>query len=386
MGAGRSARPKKVNDEQVTLLLQDLVRIPSVSPEGDPGTPLKNTGEARIAAYIAEFLRKLALDVEVREIEPGRPNVIGRFSSQGARQSVAFAPHTDTVSVAGMTIDPFAAELRDGRLYGRGACDTKGSLAAMLAGLANAVRQREFREGGLDVWFCALMGEESGSHGARALLERGFKADFAIAGEPTNCRVVHTHKGAMAFKIIMRGRSVHSSMPERGESAIKKMAEVVDYLLGEYTGSLQQICNALLGSPTINVGIIRGGSQTNIVPDYCEIEVDRRTLPGESHDEILRHLRERLSAEVKLLGVCPPLSTDPQHPFIRALGRETIGAPWFCDAAVFAQHGIPAVAFGPGDVAQAHTADEFVEMDDVFQATRVIENFLLSCCRISQPE
>jgi acetylornithine deacetylase/succinyl-diaminopimelate desuccinylase family protein len=386
MGAGRSTESKKVNDEQITRLLQDLVRIPSVSPCGDPGTAAKNTGEARIAEYIADFLRKLALDVEVCAVEPGRPNVIGKFSSQGSRQSVAFAPHTDTVSVAGMTINPFAAEVRDGKLYGRGACDTKGSLAGMLAGLANAVRRREFREGGLDVWFCALMGEESGSHGVRALLERGFKADFAIAGEPTNCCVVHTHKGAMAFKVITRGKSVHSSMPERGESAIKKMAGVVDYLLGEYTESLQQVHNAALGPPTINVGIIRGGSQTNIVPDYCEIEVDRRTVPGESHDAIVKHLRERLSVEIELLGVCPPLYTDPQHPFIRALGRETVGAPWVCDAAVFAQYGIPAIAFGPGDSAQAHTADEFVEMGDVFQAAKVVENFLLSCCRTSPRE
>jgi acetylornithine deacetylase/succinyl-diaminopimelate desuccinylase-like protein len=256
----------------------------------------------------------------------------------------------------------------------------------MLAGLANAVRQREFREGGLDVWFCALMGEESGSDGARALLRRGFRADFAIAGEPTNCRIVHTHKGAMAFKIITRGKSVHSSMPERGESAIKKMAGVVDYLLGEYSESLKRIQDPILGSPTINVGIIRGGSQTNIVPDYCEIEVDRRTVPRENYEEILRQLRERLSVEVEIIGACGPLYTDPQNPFVCALGRETVGAPWFCDAAFFAAAGIPAVAFGPGDGAQAHTADEFVEMGDVFQAATVVENFLLSCCQSSQRE
>ena len=370
-----------MNDEQITRLLQDLVRIPSVSPDGDPGTPTKNTGEGRVAEYLSDFLRKLALDVEVHEVEPGRPNVIGRFSSRGGRKSLAFAPHTDTVSVAGMTTDPFAAEVRAGKLYGRGACDTKGSLAAMLAALTNAVRQREFREGDLDVYFCALMGEEGGSHGARALLQRGFKAGFAIAGEPTNCRVVHTHKGAIAFRIITRGKSVHSSMPKRGDSAIKKMAAVVDYLLGEYTDSLAQIHNPALGSPTTNVGIIRGGSQTNIVPDYCEIEVDRRTLPGENHDEILQQLRERLSVEVELIGVCAPLYTDPQNPFIRALGRETVGAPWFCDAAVFAEHGTPAIAFGPGNVAQAHTADEYVELDEVFRATQIVEKFLLSGCR-----
>jgi len=370
-----------VNDEQITRLLQDLVRIPSVSPDGDPGTATQNTGEGRIAEYVGDFLRKLALDVEVHEVKPGRPNVIGKFTSRGSRKSVAFAPHTDIVSVAGMTIDPFGAEVGDGKLYGRGACDTKGSLAAMLAALTNAVRQREFREGDLDVYFCALMGEESGSHGARTLLQRGFKADFAMAGEPTNCRVVYTHKGAVAFRIITRGKSVHSSMPERGDSAIKKMAHVVEYLLGEYTDSLAQLHHPALGSPTINVGTIRGGSQTNIVPDYCEIEVDRRTLSGEDHEEILRHLRERLSVEVELIGACAPLYTDPQNPFIRALGQETVGAPWFCDASIFAEHGIPAVAFGPGNMAQAHTADEFVEMEEVFRATHIVEKLLLTGCR-----
>jgi len=133
-----------------------------------------------------------------------------------------------------------------------------------------------------------------------------------------------------------------------------------------------------LGSPTTNVGLIRGGSQLNIVPDYCEIEVDRRTVPGETHEEILRHLRERLSVEVELIGVCDPLYTDPQNPFVRALGQETVGAPWFCDAAFFAKSGIPAVAFGPGSIAQAHTADEFVELDEVFRAARIIEKFLLA--------
>ncbi len=367
-----------MNDEQITRLLQDLVRIPSVSPFGDPGTEPKNTREARLAEYVADFLRKLALDVELYEVEPGRPNVVGKFCSRGSRKSVALAPHTDTVSVAGMTVNPFGGEIRDGKLHGRGACDTKGSVAAMLAALANAVREKEFREGGLDVWFCALMGEESGSHGARALLERGFRTDFAIAGEPTNCRVVHTHKGAVAFKIITRGRSAHGSTPERGESAIQKMAGVVDYLLGEYSESLRRVRDPILGSPTTNVGLIRGGSQLNIVPEYCEIEVDRRTVPGERHEEILRHLRERLSVEVELIGVCDPLYTDPQNPFVCALGQETVGAPWFCDAAFFAKSGIPAVAFGPGSSDQAHTADEFVELDEVVRAAGIIGKFLLA--------
>jgi acetylornithine deacetylase/succinyl-diaminopimelate desuccinylase family protein len=398
-----------MNDEQITRLLQDLVRIPSVNPSGDPGTAAKNTGEARMAEYVADFLRKLALDVELHEVEPGRPNVIGKFASRGGKRSLALAPHTDTVSVAGMTIDPFGGEVRDGKLYGRGATDTKGPMASALAALANAVRQKEFREGNLDVYFCALMGEESGNDGARALMEREFKVAFAIACEPTDCRVVYTHKGALWFKVITRGRSVHGSIPDKGESAIKKMAEVVQYVLGEYTQQLRKHDNKTLGAPTVNIGVIRGGAQTNIVPDYCEIEVDRRTVPGEKHEEILSQLRDalnRLPVETDIIRDCHPLFTDPKNAFVQKLteavadmvvrGQETdaqreasldaprstldvlVGAPWFCDAGIFAENGVPAVAFGPGSVAQAHIADEFIELREVDRAARITERFLLA--------
>ncbi len=388
MGARGTAPTQTVNDEQIQHLLQDLVRIPSVSPHGDPGTGHENTGEARIAEYVAEFLRKLALDVELREVAPGRPNVIGKFTSRGAKRSLAFAPHTDTVSVAGMTINPFAAEIRDGKLYGRGASDTKGSLAAMLAALANVVRQKEFREGDLDVYFCALMGEESDDYGAKALVESGFKVDFAVVGEPTNGRIVYTHKGAISCKVITRGRSVHGSMPEQGVNAIGKMAEVVQYLLGDYTRALAETVDPVLGAPTVNVGTIRGGTQSNIVPDYCEIEVDRRTVPGEVQEEILTPLRNRFRQFpiiTEVLSDCPPLRMDPHSPFVQELAEATadaknalVGAPWFCDAGILAQHGIPAVAFGPGSIVQAHTADEFVECQEVLRAAQVLERFLLA--------
>ena len=190
-----------MNEEQITRLLQYLVRIPSVNPHGDPGTDPGRTGEARMVAYLGDFFRKLGLDVECQEVEPGRANVLARFASRGGKRLLALAPHTDTVSVAGMTIDPFGGEIRAGRLSGRGATDTKGSLAALLAGLANALRQKAFREGDLDVCFCGLMGEESGNDGARALMQRGFRADFAIAGEPTDCRIVYAHKGALWLRM-----------------------------------------------------------------------------------------------------------------------------------------------------------------------------------------
>ena len=398
-----------MNNEQIGRLLQDLVRIPSVGPHGDPGTDAKNTGEARMVEFLADFLRKLALDVQIQEVEPGRPNVIGKFSSRGGKHAVALAPHTDTVSVAGMTIDPFGAEMRDGKLFGRGATDAKGSMAAMLAALANVVREKTFCEGDLDVYFCGLMGEESGNDGARALATQGFRPDFLIAGEPTECRIVYTHKGSMWFKLITRGRSAHGATPERGENAISKMAEVVRYLLGDYADSLRRSglpAATTLGPPTVSIGVIRGGAQTNIVPNYCEIEVDRRTLPGEDHGKIVAELCDRLHVEAQGVRDCPPLYTHPENMFVQRLADAVVGplpsagvsfssrggtrlpthsqdalvgASWFCDAAVFSEHGVPAVAFGPGDIAQAHTADEFIELREVFRAAQILERFLISC-------
>ncbi len=362
-----------MNTDHVTGLLQELVRIPSVTPVGNPGTT--RTGEAELAGFVANFLRKLSLDVEVQEVRPGRPNVIGHFASRGGKRRVALAPHTDTVSVTGMTIDPFGGEVRDGKLFGRGACDTKGSVAAMLGALARCVRAGEFRAGDLDVDFCAVMGEETGSDGARALCARGYRADFAIAGEPTNCRAVHAHKGSLWFKVITRGKSCHASTPELGKNAVVKMAAVIPGLLDR---SRWPAPDPVLGAPTINVGVIRGGSATNIVPDRCEVEVDRRLIPGEQADRVLADIRDRLGVEIEAVRECPPLFTPADHPFIRALDVPVCGAPWFCDAAVFAEHGIPAIAFGPGDIAQAHTADEFLELAELHRATEILERFLKS--------
>jgi acetylornithine deacetylase/succinyl-diaminopimelate desuccinylase family protein len=373
---------------QITRLLQDLVQIPSVNPQGDPGTAVANTGEAALATYVAEFLKKIAFDVELQEVLPNRPNVIGKFASRGGKRSIAFAPHTDTVSVAGMTIDPFGGKLIDGRLYGRGASDTKGSLAAFMAALANVVRHKEFREGDTDVYLCAVMAEETGNHGARALADRGFRPDFVIAGEPTNCHVVHAHKGTTWLTVTTRGRTAHGSTPELGESAIAKMADVLRYVFGDYQAGLKTKHDPRLGSPTINVGVIRGGSATNIVPSQCLIQLDRRLIPGESIDAVVAEIREALAtipAEVEILGVpCSPMFTAPENPFVQQLARATelpkplAAATWFCDAAIFAEHQIPAVAFGPGFIAQAHTPDEYIAVAEVERASQIIERFLLA--------
>ncbi len=374
--------------KSVTHLLSDLVSIPSVNPIGS-SDPLV-MGEARVAAYLKDFLRRLKLDVEFQMVEPNRPNVIATFAPRGAKRSVLLGPHTDTVAVANMTIDPFGAKIRGGKLYGRGACDTKGPMAAMLWALNNFVTSPAAKDCRTEIIFVGLMGEEAGNDGARALMKSGFKASFGIAAEPTGMNIVHTHKGALWFKIITHGKTAHGSMPHKGENAIYKMAHVVDVVRTLKPLKALKEEEKLLGKPTVNVGKIHGGQQINIVPDRCEIDVDRRTLPSESHPRILADIRQALAkrglkAETKIVRDCRPLWTDPANPFIETLLRSSrayapdarlVGAPWFCDAAIFAEHGVPSVAFGPGSVAKAHTADEFIELDQLRLGAEVFLDFL----------
>jgi acetylornithine deacetylase/succinyl-diaminopimelate desuccinylase family protein len=370
----------------VIQLLCDLIAIPSVCPQGDPGTA--RTGEAAIAKFVADFLRRTGADVELQYGAPNRPTVIGKLAARGRRKrAVGFGPHTDTVGVAGMSIEPFKPVIRGDRLYGRGAADTKGSLAAFLWAMKRIAQRRRsgFEH---DVCMIALMGEESGNDGAKYMMSHKLpmllgKPDFVVVGEPTGLDIVTAHKGALWFRVRTRGRSCHGAMPEQGENAIYKMKQIVEHLRRRYVPRLARRRHPVLGRATINVGTIRGGTKVNIVADHCEIEVDHRTLPGDDHADILRTLKAELGgAEVEAFCDCAGLHTPRDNPFVRQLaaagGGRCVGAPWFCDAAVFAQKGIPAVAFGPGSIAQAHTRDEFTSVSQVERCAAIAERFLLN--------
>jgi acetylornithine deacetylase/succinyl-diaminopimelate desuccinylase-like protein len=370
----------------VVELLQALIRIPSVNPEGDPGTELG--GEARCAEFIADFLEDLGAHTQLDEVEHDRPNVIGRFPSPNKPgKRVIFAPHTDTVSVSGMTIDPFAAEVRDEKVWGRGASDTKGSIAAMLWALKESKDTLSERQH--EVWFAGLMGEEAGQHGAHAFAKS--LADttspdvqtFAIVGEPTELDIVHTHKGSVWIKVTARGKAAHSSTPERGDNAIYKISDVIRYVRDELAPEFARLRDPFLGSPTVSVGTCSGGTKINIVPDYCETQIDVRTIPAQMTTEFADQLSERLR------NVCPglevscwqakPLFIDPAHPMIAKLeraGGKCVGAPWFSDAGVFAEAGIPAVAAGPGSIAQAHTEDEWISVEQLQRGVDFFRRFL----------
>ncbi len=380
------SRPMQPFPKSVVELTQALVRIPSVNPDGDPGTSA--TGEQACAAYVAAFLTHIGAAAELEEVLPGRPNVIGRFPSKPAadgqrKPRLLFGPHTDTVSVGGMTIEPFGGELRDGRVWGRGASDTKGPMAAMLWALHEL--RTEIADLPVEVHFVGFMSEESSQHGSRHFAQHHPEYDFALIGEPTSLRTVLKHKGCLWADVQTTGVAVHGATPELGVNAIAKMAPIIAALDGEFRELLLEVgsVDALLGQSTINLGIIQGGTRSNIVADSCTLRVDIRMTPQLYRQggglALLETFVSRFDATVSPLPEAPPLDTDEANPFVQALirsGATTTGAPWFCDAAYLAIAGIPAIAIGPGSIAQAHTKDEWISIADLEAGAAFFAKFL----------
>ena len=360
----------------VVDLCQALVRIPSENPSGSS----VSDGEEAIARFVGEFLESLGAQVEFEEIGPGRPNVYGLWPvPSGTRQRILFAPHLDTVTVEGMTVDPFLAECLDGKLYGRGASDTKGSMAAMLW----ALKSVDLSKLNVAVGFAGLADEEFEQLGARACAVRNM-ADFAIVGEPTSLDVVYTHKGTAWIEIETRGKSVHASLPETGVNAIDRMTDTLKILNERFPEICPVEPDPVLGKPTLSTGRIRGGTKINVVPDRCYAEIDIRILPGQESmatDVAEFFKKHQVPAIVTPIKTSAPLYTSPDNLFIAkfiALGSKLTGANWFCDAAFFALEGTPSIAIGPGSIAQAHTANEFIEIDDLERGAEFFTNYLLS--------
>ncbi len=367
-------------------LLRELIALPSVNPAFLPGRD-DLTGEQRVADFLAFTADRAGLELEWQEVFPGRSNLLIRLTPAGGqvRRRILLAPHMDTVGVDGEA--RFKPIVKAGRLHGRGACDTKGSIATYLAALlelaASGARPRE-----TEIILTALVDEENNQSGSRALVKRGSRADLAIVGEPTRLKVITAHKGDLWLRITTHGKSAHGSKPHLGKNAVHAMARVVEELETNYAATLRERTHPLLGHATVNVGFIAGGRQPNIVPDRCEILVDRRTLPSETDAGVMTELRallRRVSVDAELTDTknapCPALETDPNLPLVRQLTRcagqrRALGVDYFSDAAVLASGGIPSVLLGPGDIAQAHTADEWVELAQLERLTRLLVKFL----------
>jgi acetylornithine deacetylase len=380
--------------DAVARLLADLVAIPSVNPMGRAVRGEEHL-EGRLSDYLAAFFREHGIPFERRTVSEGRDNLIARFEGTRPGRTILYDVHQDTVPVEGMTVPPFGAEVRDGRLYGRGACDVKGSMAAMLTALARLTRERP--PGAAPVILACTVDEEFTHTGSSRLAEEPLGADLAIVAEPTRLDLVTTHKGATRWKIRTRGVACHSSTPHLGDNAIYRMARVIS-ALEDYARELAAAApDPVLGPPSLSVGRVEGGQSVNVVPDSCEIEVDRRVIPGEDStacpEQARAFLRGRLGTLdgvefskpwVNMPALVPRVAPDD----LEAIGgvvREVTGrapsiggVPYGTDAGPLSRSGLACVVFGPGDIAQAHTKDEWIELEQVRAAAELFYRFPLA--------
>jgi acetylornithine deacetylase/succinyl-diaminopimelate desuccinylase-like protein len=377
-------------------LLAELIALPSVNPAFlPPRHPY--AGEKRVADFLAATAARAGLEVEFQKVLPGRSNCIARLLPKNKiKQIILLAPHLDTVGADGTKFIP---QREHGRLHGRGACDTKGSVAAMLSALCELANSKS-RPLETEIIFAGLIDEEHAQAGSRALVGQASRLSsagrrdacptLAIVGEPTNCRVVTAHKGSLWLQLETCGKAAHGATPQLGESAIHEMARIVEVLETDYAGQLKKRKHRLLGAGTVNVGTICGGAQPNIVPDRCTISIDRRTLPGETENGVRREINlllaaNKLSAKISSAKLAPalPLETDFRLPLVQDFLRRVkqshpAGVDYFCDAAVLSAGGIPSVVFGPGDIAQAHTADEWIALAELERGKNRLVRFLNS--------
>ncbi|TYC14964.1 M20 family metallopeptidase [Actinomadura syzygii] len=359
-------------------LLRDMIGIPSINPRGGSGA-----GEAAVAAYVRDWFGGRGIKAEVREVSPGRPNVVATVPGRDPR-FVLLESHLDTVETDGMTVDPFAGTVRDGRLYGRGACDAKGPLAAFMLAAAELAAGPPPPFG---VVVAGVMDEEHAYQGVLGLISDLADADVvgAIVGEPTGLVPATAHKGCVRYTVRTLGRAGHSSRPDEAVNAVTLMSRVIDHIAGTPPDAGP---HPLLGPATRCVTRIRGGEGPNTVPGRCEIDVDRRTLPGEDPLEVWRRDRAELTAVLPgQVEVDDPFTVDyaldtpatsPVPAALRAVleaaGRPSSvqGMPFGTDASKLARAGIPSVVFGPGSIADAHSAAESVALADVDAAARLV--------------
>jgi acetylornithine deacetylase len=378
-----------VSDETITLL-RDLVRIDSVNPDLVPG----GAGESRIADACAAWLGARGFEVHRLEERPGRPSIVGIARGQGGGRSLLFNGHYDTVTLAGYHGDPLDPAMRDGRIYGRGAFDMKGGVAAMMVAAARA------KEEGLrgDILVACVADEEYASIGTEEVVRR-FRADAAIVTEPSHLELTIAHKGFIWFDVIVRGRAAHGSRPELGIDAIAKAGRFLT-ALEEYDRRLRaNPTHPILGSGSVHASLIRGGEELSSYPAECRISLERRTIPGETTQSV----RAELEAILARIGdadpafaaeIAPGLERVPfeigeGEPIVRALdavatqalARKPIrrGEPFWTDCAILQSAGIPCLMFG-ADGGGAHAATEWTTTESLTALTDILARTAIAFC------
>ncbi|MEO7083914.1 MAG: ArgE/DapE family deacylase [Gemmatimonadaceae bacterium] len=375
-------------------LTRELVQIDSRNPSLVRGGP----GEAVVARTLAEILTAWGMRVEIVEAAPGRPNVVARSGATGGR-SLMFNGHLDVVGVDGMIHAPFGAEERAGRMYGRGSADMKSGVAAMCA--AAVLACDEMSRDGIagEIVVAAVADEEYESIGTRALVDGGVHADAAIVTEPTRLSIMPAHLGFVWAEVTTHGHAAHGSRWDLGVDAIRHAGLFLAELDRIDREDLPEKRHSLLGRPSVHASLIDGGTGMSTYPERCTIRLERRTIPGESADDVRRELEvacakiaathSNFRADVSISFSQLPSDVADDAPITRALARALeasgervaiAGMSAWTDAALLNAAGIPAICFGPGDIAVAHAAEEFVPIDEIERAARTLTRLAVSWC------
>jgi acetylornithine deacetylase len=385
--------PVAVGD--AVALTRELVRVDSRNPSLVPGGP----GESAVARALADVLTSWGLRVELRDAAPGRPNVIARAGTPGAR-SLIFNGHLDVVGIDGMIHAPWDAEERDGSIYGRGSSDMKAGVAAMCAAAARAAATI-----GGEVIVTAVVDEEYESIGTRALVDSGLRADAAIVTEPTRLAIMPAHLGFVWVDVTTHGRAAHGSRWDLGVDAIRHAGLVLAEIDRMDSEVLPTRGHPLLGRPSLHASLIEGGTGMSTYPDRCTLRLERRTIPGESDVQVRREIERACerAARGKLNFVADVTVTFSQAPSDVAVDAPVVGAlsealrscnedvriqgmsAW-TDAALLNAAGIPAICFGPGDITLAHSAEEYVSIGEIERATAVLTRLTQQWCGGSSRE
>ncbi len=368
----------------VTDLLHDLISIESHA---------EATGrEEAVGAFLLAWFENRGIEATLQAVEGARANLVARIPGRGDAPGLLLNGHLDTVP-GGQMRSPFTPRLEDGNVWGRGACDMKGAIAAMACAMAAIARERTGRALGGDLIFAGTIGEETGSIGVKALVEGGVPCAYAVVGEPTSLRIGVAHKGASFLRVTISGRGAHGSRPEDGVNAISYATRVVQWLESELKDRCALRTHPLLGASTVSVGRIVGGTQPNIVAEQCVVEVDRRTVPGDAG--AVGEIREGVSAllggvaglywrveEMEETARVPhlPLEIPASTEFVRVVQKACCamdlddtpaGVPYWTDGGHLAAHGIQTVILGPGSIVHAHGPQEHVPLEELRTAERL---------------
>ena len=377
MGLSLSDLSAHLDRERLVGRLQALVRARSENPPGE---------EAEAGGVASAFCSELGLAVRTEYAQPGRPNVIARWEGASDGRTLGYCSHIDVVPAGDPSlwaVDPYGAEIRDGAMFGRGTSDAKGPIAAALEAVA-ILKESGFEPAG-NLELQLVSDEESGGfQGAGYLVDNGLiSADMAIVGEPTALRVVRAQRGIAWSRITTHGIAAHGSAPERGVNAIYHMAEIVRHLVD----CLPDITHPVVGGPTVSVGTIHGGAKLNIIPASCTIEVDRRTIPGETDASVIagfeaavekaRKVYPDINAHIEIVDSGMPFEIPESSELVATMtgavaevigsDAEVIGFRGASDARFLAQAGADVIVFGPGDITLAHTARESIDLDQLEQ-------------------